>query len=429
MPRCYIIIPRDHSALISFAVTSPAALGRLVTESDCAARNTRNDGTGNYRDRCHDTRTLADLLILQCHSEGVLWRRLLPLLSMRSCTSSALQSTEEPSKQCATTSERPGIGNGYYQCSSKKRRKSVIASRALSILMNHFQNRIHQIEITADETNSDDYEGDCLRRKTDSFNSHHFTASTSKNFFIIQSDDTTNRRFRNNHQSIPTVLLLLPPNNPYQQQQRHQNNYYSRTPSTRPTNSFTLRLIHFENTFIRLTTLSAYISTLGGGFFLCRYLSTAVSLARRQRVIAKMRGDTEMALKCRINEGYCYIHSGKLNRGKKVIRRVLKDVIETQVVREQVGLLDGSEDGLLHHTPERELSELTVIKNMCYSALRFADLIREASAATGDVDVEESVQSSDGRRQFKSSSGSIIEVSTTHDDFQRIRIVQDRTWR
>ena len=49
-----------------------------------------------------------------------------------------------------------------------------------------------------------------------------------------------------------------------------------------------------------------------------------------------------MALKCRINEGYCFIHAGKLNRGKKVIRRVLGDVLKMQREKRGGGYCSGS---------------------------------------------------------------------------------------
>ena len=152
-----------------------------------------------------------------------------------------------------------------------------------------------------------------------------------------------------------------------------------------------------------------------------------------------------MALKCRINEGYCYIHAGRLNEGKKVIRRVLRDAVTLQA---DLGVSE-KEDGLLNHTPEVELSEIVIVKNMCRSALRFADLIREASAGTesrsGGISLDSrsggiSLQNddrgdcasshiSDGRRSTMDDIQKEEMISTTHDDFQRIRIVQDRRWR
>ncbi len=143
-----------------------------------------------------------------------------------------------------------------------------------------------------------------------------------------------------------------------------------------------------------------------------------------------------MALKCRINEGYCYIHAGRLNKGKKVIRRVLRDAVTLQA---DLGVSE-KEDGLLNHTSEVELSEIVIVKNMCRSALRFADLIREASAGaesrSGGISLQNddrgdcaSSHISDGRRSTMDDIQKEEMISTTHDDFQRIRIVQDRRWR
>ena len=95
------------------------------------------------------------------------------------------------------------------------------------------------------------------------------------------------------------------------------------------------------------------------------------------------------------------------------------------------------EDGLLNHTPEVELSEIVIIKNMCRSALRFADLIREVSTGaesrSGGISLQNDDRSdrasSDGRRSTMDGSQKEKVISTTHDDFQRIRIVQDRRWR
>lgn len=147
-----------------------------------------------------------------------------------------------------------------------------------------------------------------------------------------------------------------------------------------------------------------------------------------------------MALKCRINEGYCYIHGGRLNKGKRVIRRVFRDAVALQMER---GISEEEEegDGSLNHTPEKELSEIVIVKNMCRSALRFADLIRDASTAVesrgggissrndDDRGDRSSSRNFDGRRSTVDGSRNEDAISMTHDDFQRIRIVKDRGWR
>ena len=146
-----------------------------------------------------------------------------------------------------------------------------------------------------------------------------------------------------------------------------------------------------------------------------------------------------MALKCRINEGYCYIHGGRLNRGKKIIRLVLRDAIKMQL--EQEGSVVVNKDQLqLQHPPDGELCELIVITNMCYSALRFANLIKAASLEVvesellgNDTGLDGTpLHSVDNEQRHLSSTEDIQHqkrVSSTHDDFQRIRIVKDRKWR
>jgi hypothetical protein len=170
-----------------------------------------------------------------------------------------------------------------------------------------------------------------------------------------------------------------------------------------------------------------------------------------------------MAFKCRINEGYCYIHGGKLNKGKRVIRRVLQEVIQLQI-EEQGGQVvrvsdekkEEEEELLLHHpSSDVELSEIVIVKNMCHSALQFADLIREASSSlttttvadderrssrsevvtlkskydhhqdAGYVNTKLQSKMDDSGRQHDKT----MIISPTHDDYQRIRVVQDRKWR
>jgi len=313
-------------------------------------------------------------LIIQCHSEGVMWKGLAPLL----------------------------VGDQEQQLSTKKNRV------ALKVLLKSFNHHILQ-QLDIDHTKC----SDCGAEITDE-NRYRNKSWVVAHFQIIAGDDCSNfisadtmSNTKSTQQHLSVVIL--PPNPIF------KGMTYSRIPSTSPTSLFSGRLIHNENTLIRLTSLSAYISTMGGGFFLCRYLSTAVSMARQQCRIALLRGDEEMSFKCRINEGYCYIHAGKLNRGKKIIKRVLYDVTERQ--KQKTGIeweVSLEHDNLeLAHTSDRELSELTVIRNMCTSALRFANLINQQK-------LEEAAATDETQNK---------KLSPTHDDFQRIRVVKNRIWK
>ncbi len=308
----------------------------------------------------NDAISKRSLLVIQCHSEGVFWRGLVPLLMM---------------------------GNPEH-------RSTAMTQAALKVLIHQFSSHI----ITKVETNR----GDVVVNAEEGNKSHdicNWMISSAKTTIISNNNIISGQHHDN------LSVFILPPNSIYKRIS------YSRTPSNSPTNFFAGRLIYFENKMIRLTSLQALISTLGGGFFLCRYLSVAVSMARQQCKIALLRGDEEMALKCRINEGYCHIHSGKLNRGKKIIKSVLYDVASRQKRLDGIDL-DASlqhEDSELSHSADKELSELTVIRNMCLAALRFADLIKK-------------------QRSTESKEEENTPSSSTHDDFQRIRVVKNRKW-
>jgi hypothetical protein len=52
---------------------------------------------------------------------------------------------------------------------------------------------------------------------------------------------------------------------------------------------------------ISLITANAYISTLGGGHFLCKHLDSATAMAMRQHKVATNLGDPLLAAQCRIH--------------------------------------------------------------------------------------------------------------------------------
>lgn len=91
----------------------------------------------------------------------------------------------------------------------------------------------------------------------------------------------------------------------------HSPLFYILPPSTEEVDyDFSGRLIHNEHLFLQAQTLAAWYATLGGGYFLCHRLSTAVQLARRQRQVAEWMGDEGMADRCTLNEAYNYLHAG-----------------------------------------------------------------------------------------------------------------------
>jgi hypothetical protein len=142
---------------------------------------------------------------------------------------------------------------------------------------------------------------------------------------------------------------------------------------------FTGLLNKWEHELIQAQSLAAYFATLGGGFFLCRHLQTALALAKQQQRMAAFLGDTAMYYRCLINQAYNYIYAGHFGVANKIIRKV-------QTAAE--GMRPGDD----------------VLILMCSSALLFSKRVRKA-------------------RQTPATEQSLM----TKDDLYRIRMVQDQS--
>lgn len=398
-----VLIPLHSSALSTLDSSDESR--RLIVHAACL------DSNGNLKDLEDDSLNVK-ALALQSHSVGAFWHGLFPLLSA----------------DHHSTGENSGDGVEGLQ-----------SMLALSVLVEHFKQSILPLELDLcgqDEIQKHhrfDLESDLQSGKQEynrnrkdkvvahcilgswlaisiPFNHQQYTTdspSPASNdnrepiSIVLRAVDGTrltvsippNFTQSTNNNTLNTLLVIILPPNPYR-----LSVTYSRFPSTHPTSHASILIISHENNLIRLQSVSAYISTLGGGYFLCRHLSTAIVLARKQGALAAMRGDQDMIWRCRINEGYCYLYGGYWKRGRKVVKGVLREVLEK--LREKYGesavLLDDFID-----LEKTEACNLTIVRNMCLSALWFADKIREARLN------EEGAHS-------------------THDDFQRIRVVNDR---
>jgi hypothetical protein len=68
-----------------------------------------------------------------------------------------------------------------------------------------------------------------------------------------------------------------------------------------------------ESQAIALLSLNAYVSTLGGGYFLCRRVDVALQMAYKQHQIAVRLGNPELAGQCRVHVCYILMQVGKLH--------------------------------------------------------------------------------------------------------------------
>lgn len=78
-----------------------------------------------------------------------------------------------------------------------------------------------------------------------------------------------------------------------------------------------------------LTTASAWISTLGGGYYFCRNIKQAWSMASRQLAVATMLGNPVLCCQCRVHQIYLVMQCGYFSMAKQMIlkeRRFAKRV-------------------------------------------------------------------------------------------------------
>ncbi|EQC32702.1 hypothetical protein SDRG_09675 [Saprolegnia diclina VS20] len=84
--------------------------------------------------------------------------------------------------------------------------------------------------------------------------------------------------------------------------------------------SWCYRATRFTHAVVALVTANAYISTLGGGYFLCRHLNQAKLMAQLQICVSQGLQDPILASKCRINMAYGAMAQGKFKRAYKLLQ-------------------------------------------------------------------------------------------------------------
>lgn len=75
------------------------------------------------------------------------------------------------------------------------------------------------------------------------------------------------------------------------------------------------------NLRVGLISSNAYISTLGGGHFLCKHIDAAIGMAVKQHAIARQLGDATLACQTRVHLAYNLMQRGQLRAAKYLLRR------------------------------------------------------------------------------------------------------------
>ena len=205
--------------------------------------------------------------------------------------------------------------------------------------------------------------------------------------------------------------------------------------------SFMRHLLRYEHNCIRAQSISGYISTIGGGYFLCHHFRTAILLAQYQQYLAILLNDDMLYYTCFVQMAYSYIYNGQFAMAQSILRNVMEEMNQ-KIVR--------STSTTLSTTRKYE-----IVQNMCQSAQLFGRRMRRYTkrASLGSSTViptkvildQERQQGSravdrhtlEASRTGRSCGNTIghpptkpqgkLMVTKTIDNFQRIRIVPDQS--
>lgn len=81
-------------------------------------------------------------------------------------------------------------------------------------------------------------------------------------------------------------------------------------------------LIAWEHRILRAQSMNGYISTLGGGFFLCHHFQTAIRLAQEQQRLAILSQRPDVYWTGWIHQAYSHIYAGHFRTAITILRTV-----------------------------------------------------------------------------------------------------------
>ena len=332
-----------------------SSLARAIFHQESPERNTCIDTSTLHqqtRENAHNaaettTRMDMDVLYIQCHLDRIVWNFLQPLFDDESNNESAINAI-----QILLFTFRHYIHQGDE------------ASRHHSIDTTHTYKGVS--EQTAVQENPEPEPAADINIDQDPANTRIINTLWTTSCYKFNFANIKGEKY------MDMTIIILPPYPKLQKPNRRHDNLYTEQ-------VFTSALVHQENLNIRLQTLNAFVATMGGGYFLCRFLSTAVRLAQYQRRIAVALNDVQLVMKCTINEAYNYIHAGKIDIAKVLIKTTKREA-------------------------KKRKDDLIV--EMCRSANWFATKVGEAALKEMELD--------NGRQ-------------ATNDDFLRIRIQRNRS--
>jgi hypothetical protein len=194
--------------------------------------------------------------------------------------------------------------------------------------------------------------------------------------------------------------------------------------TTRLEYTFTGLLLRWEHVLIQAQSLSGYIATLGGGFFLCHHFATAYRLALWQQQLAILLNDVVMYYTCAIHQAYSHVYAGHFGTAKRMLQQIESILLAYDNGDEgdyNVPALANRQSGPFTASPCKSAPrphKYPVLIQMCHSARLFCRRMCRTAHNKGA-----------STRHKVSALGASSTLLRTMDDLQRIRVVRDKSQR
>jgi Domain of unknown function (DUF4807) len=320
-----------------------------------------------------------DALFLYCHRPGVLWYGLAPIL---------LLDQDETEREGGIQNHNLSSPTHAQALLSIILQKSWDDSKSTQQILGKYMQQVPSSSTLSSQGTNINKEPDSTATATatnaaDSLdNESTFSMFHTRNVIIStnQKCDATNhdQQHSTNISSHTIPIFVLP--TPTAQE------FLDRT--------FMAVVLSCERTLLQKQTLTAWMATLGGGYFFIKRLSHSLQLARQQRLLALQIGNISMAKQCQLNEAYNLIYAGRFREAKLVL----------QSLEEQ------SSQGKNGKQPQQDDDDDTKMLRQCHAARIFLRRLKKLGSRLKRYRIDEAKCDDDAQ-------------SHTVDDFQRIRIV------
>jgi hypothetical protein len=188
--------------------------------------------------------------------------------------------------------------------------------------------------------------------------------------------------------------------------------------TTRLEYTFTGLLLRWEHVLIKAQSLSGYIATLGGGFFLCHHFATAYRLAQWQQQLAILLNDVVMYYTCAIHQAYSHVYAGHFGTAKRMLQQIESILLAHDELGDDTTSMANRQSAPSPRESAPRPHKYPVLIQMCHSASLFCRRMRRTARNKGTC-----------TRHKVSTMDSSSTWLRSMDDLQRIRVVRDKSQR